>query len=330
MRGLFEDPFGGPLGLDKMFFADTAETPGRSAVINNQPTKDDAQYQDLVDILLGRKGGYEDPIQFILDNSPGLLEKFKDRIDVDPRLGRAAIYNRLFPGVERPTVRTSDRAEYVLDPETNLLRKVDFDATGTQATLITEGDSQSTEGAPPPTSAPPAGSEAGAPTSAEPLRDVHRFSGAEAGKIQTLEGTLKEERTNFINLTDVDFSEILEGYAAYGAAIQAIYDAKMGFIQASGTVDGQAKTTAMTLALQEYHALTHTANRDLERVMAASNLRLVTEFSATTGILPQNQILKGAPHREPSGKIHKAPKSEAVKPRKPPSRRSPIHPRAVQ
>ena len=91
----------------------------------------------------------------------------------------------------------------------------------------------------------------------------------------------------------------------------------MLYIQAANLTP-EAKDTALEAALIAFQNDTFDANTMLARVMEHADLRLVTEFDATTGILPQNQILKGAPHREPSGKIHKAPKSEAVNPPKPP------------
>ena len=159
-------------------------------------------------------------------------------------------------------------------------------ATPTQSTTPSsnEGGDPTRQGSQPPVTAT---------VDTEKIGDVHRFTGGERGQLKTLEGTLKEKRTDFVGLTDADFSTILDGYEAYTRAILDIYNAKMSMVQNSDAIDGQAKETAMTLALQEYHALTFRANRDLESVMGASGLRLVNEFGATTGAIARNQVIKG-------------------------------------
>ena len=123
------------------------------------------------------------------------------------------------------------------------------------------------------------------------LGTVHRFTGAENQKISVLSGVIKQKRKDFKDLTDADFSTILDMYGEYTQAILNLYNEKVGVIGGADNIDGAAKSTAMGLALQEYNLLTYRANRDLEDVMADSNLTLVTEFGSTTGALGRNQIL---------------------------------------
>lgn len=160
---------------------------------------------------------------------------------------------------------------------------VDTTTPEATATSSTQGGSDPSQASTPPT------------VDTVQLGDVHRFTGGQSGQLKTLEGTLKEKRADFIGISDADFSTILDGYEAYTRAILDIYNAKMGFVQSASNIDGQAKTTAMTLALQEYHSLTFRANRDLEAVMGKNNLRLVNEFGATTGAFTRNQVIKGVP-----------------------------------
>ena len=106
------EDFAGPLGLPEDFFDDP--TPG-SEVIRGGQSLDDARYQDFVDIVLGRRGGYEDPIQFLLDNAPGLIEEFRPRIDTDPRL--SSVYNRLFPQQTGPISSFTRSPDFDVDAE---------------------------------------------------------------------------------------------------------------------------------------------------------------------------------------------------------------------
>ena len=120
------EDFGGPLGLPEGFFDDP--TPG-SEVIRGGQSLDDARYQDFVDIVLGRRGGYEDPIQFLLDNAPGLIQEFQPRIDTDPRL--SSVYNRLFPQQTGPI--------------SSFTRSADFDVNAEYAATFEPAQDQATE-----------------------------------------------------------------------------------------------------------------------------------------------------------------------------------------
>ena len=117
------EDFAGPLGLPEGFFDDP--TPGREVIRGGQ-SLDDARYQDFVDIVLGRRGGYEDPIQFLLDNAPGLIEEFRPRIDTDPRL--SSVYNRLFPQQTGPISSFTRSPDFDVDAEYAATQEVEQEA----------------------------------------------------------------------------------------------------------------------------------------------------------------------------------------------------------
>ena len=113
----FFQKFGGELGLPDDFFTPEATTPGRGEVIRGGQSLDEAKYQDFVDIVLGRRGGYEDPIGFLLENAPGLIQQYKPLIDVDPRLGSSEIYDRLFPQATGPISSFTRSPDFDVDAE---------------------------------------------------------------------------------------------------------------------------------------------------------------------------------------------------------------------
>ena len=124
--------------------------------------------------------------------------------------------------------------------------------------------------------------------------------------MRNLEARARQVRTDFSNLTDADFSTILDKYVEYTSLLQEIYDKRIGFIDAAPGLTEAAKATARETALIAFQNATFDANNILSKVMGNSDLRLVNEYETTTGIIPRNQVLKSVIVPEGSGNVIKA------------------------
>lgn len=291
LHGIFREPFQGDYSRGAEGFYDPL--PGGQAKLAPQPSLEDRKYQDILNIVKGQSHYGDGGIDFLRQHAQGTLVGYRPRLEQDV----PDLMALLFPeGGGTASRRYNLHQSLTGRPQATPQAEADRIAYESGMMSPEEAEAYLAGYPETPTSTPTTPATGSDPSQAsvdtEKIGDVHRFSGAESGQLKTLEGTLKEKRTDFIGLSDVDFSEILDGYAAYTTAIQAIYDAKMGFIQSVSNIDGQAKSTAMQLALQEYHALTFRANRDLEAVMSNNNLQLVNEFGATTGAFARNQVIK--------------------------------------
>lgn len=247
--------FAGPLGLPEGFF--DAPTPGQ-AVINNQPTLEDAQYQDFVDIVLGRRGGYEDPIAFLLENAPGLIERFRPRIDADPRLGSADIYNRLFPQATGPISSFTRSPDFDVDAE----YAATFEETGTRAVDA-------------------------AATDIPDLSTVFRFTGEQRGILAPLENAVTAAQDFIDDFLTADSTpeEIQAAYTRLTDAEQALYNQQVAFINNATHITEDARTRALRVAEQLFDREIRDANLDLVDALENIGFQLVNILTFTSGIL---------------------------------------------
>ena len=251
---------------------------------------DEDRYQNLLSIL-NQAGG----IDFVRDTNISALHRpgYRERLEKDlpawmfEEAYPDAPYNIHQPGPQNAQQFRAANPGLGLGlaaPTDDQERGVVFDPEVTEVETTSEGEQITAQ--PTPTGETPTTAETPAA-----LGTVHRFTGAEYQTARELSGVIKQKRTDFTDLTNADFSTILDMYGEYTQAILNLYNEKVGVIGGADNIDGAAKSTAMGLALQEYNLLTYRANRDLEGVMAGSNLTLATEFGSTTGALGRNQIL---------------------------------------
>ena len=253
------EDFAGPLGLGDDFFTDP--TPG-SEVIRGGQSLDDARYQDFVDIVLGRRGGYEDPIQFLLDNAPGLIEEFRPRIDTDPRL--SSVYNRLFPQQTGPI--------------SSFTRSPDFDVDAEYAATFAPGDPTPTLGVTPT-----------APAELPPLDTVFDLTSEQRGILAPLEEAVEIAQGVVDDLNESSTpEEIATAYTNLANAEEAVHNRIIGFIRNATNITEDARGRAERLQNQRFGNEIERANGDLIDALGLVGLEVVG------GITNMSEIVRGS------------------------------------
>ena len=326
--------FGGALGLPEGFFDDPVPgqakvhpsniSQGRQLAENQTHHAGIARYLNTSDPLA--------QIEMLKANDPGIFQRhgtrafieqnFPELVDVIYPRGQG--FNVSGVRAKQQGARTTAEATGTDQAYTDQIAFESGMMTPAEEARYLAGSPDEPTGAPTgePTGAPSqraasSGSGSRASTGSTPpeIREVHRFTGGESETLKNWEGTLKEKRTNLMQLgEDADFTTVLDKYGEYTAAIQDLYDSKFAFIKQSEHITGGAESAALTAALQEFNALTFRANQDLARAISETGNTLVNSFDATTGILQRGQIQRGViPGDEHRGVVRaEAPRMKTV------------------
>ena len=305
--------FGGALGLPEGFFDDPVPgqakvhpsniSQGRQLAENQTHHAGIARYLNTSDPLA--------QIEMLKANDPGIFQRHNTRAFIEqnfPELvdviyPRGQGFNVSGVRAKQQGARTTAEATGTDQAYTDQIAFESGMMTPAEEARYLAGSPDEPTGAPtgaptgePSQRAASSGSSSRASTGSKPpeIREVHRFTGGESETLKNLEGTLKEKRTNLMQLgEDADFTTVLDRYGEYTAAIQDLYDSKFAFIKQSEHITGGAESAALTAALQEFNSLTFRANQDLARAISKTGDTLVNSFDATTGILQRGQIQRG-------------------------------------